>query len=39
VAQMRSLSGHCPLILSANEENWGPPSFKDAEVLVRRSGV
>ncbi|PNX62070.1 cysteine-rich receptor-like protein kinase [Trifolium pratense] len=24
VAQMQSLSDHCPLILSANEENWGP---------------
>ncbi|PNX84817.1 cysteine-rich receptor-like protein kinase, partial [Trifolium pratense] len=24
VAQMRGLSDHCPLILSANEEDWGP---------------
>ncbi|GAU17467.1 hypothetical protein TSUD_340100 [Trifolium subterraneum] len=24
VARMRGLSDHCPLVLSANEENWGP---------------
>jgi hypothetical protein len=23
-AQLRGLSDHCPLILSANEDNWGP---------------
>ncbi|MCI35420.1 endonuclease/exonuclease/phosphatase family protein, partial [Trifolium medium] len=24
VARMRGLSDQCPLVLSANEENWGP---------------
>ncbi|MCI11520.1 endonuclease/exonuclease/phosphatase family protein, partial [Trifolium medium] len=24
VAQLRGLSDHCPLVLVANEENWGP---------------
>jgi hypothetical protein len=24
VAQLRGLSDHCPLVLEANEENWGP---------------
>ncbi|MCI40567.1 cysteine-rich receptor-like protein kinase, partial [Trifolium medium] len=23
-AQLRGLSDHCPLVLSANEDNWGP---------------
>ncbi|GAU46774.1 hypothetical protein TSUD_402850 [Trifolium subterraneum] len=28
VAQLRGLSDHCPLILSADEENWGPRSSR-----------
>ncbi|PNX62937.1 cysteine-rich receptor-like protein kinase, partial [Trifolium pratense] len=24
VARLRGLSDHCPLVLSANEEDWGP---------------
>ncbi|MCI41399.1 endonuclease/exonuclease/phosphatase family protein, partial [Trifolium medium] len=28
VARMRGLSDHCPLVLAANEEDWGPrPSW------------
>jgi len=28
VAQLRGLSDHCPIVLSLNEENWGPKPFQ-----------
>jgi len=28
VAKLRGLSDHCPLILSVDEENWGPRSSR-----------
>ena len=45
VAQLRGLSDHCPLILSVDEENWGPrPSrflkcWSDARVINSSCGL